>query len=74
MKGPTIPVAQPAMAFFVAMGVADLTLGQPLITAFMSLSAPTLATQEFTRMQRRPSNASAISERRSSRTSRCTKI
>jgi hypothetical protein len=74
MKGPTSPVARPAMAFFVAMGVVDLTLDQPSRTVFMSFDAPMLATQEFTRMQRRPSNTSAISGRRSSRTSRSARI
>ena len=62
------------MTFFIAMGVADLTLGGPLRAVFMSFDAPTLATQGFTRMQRRPLNASAISGRRSSRTSRRTRI
>ena len=43
MKDPTSLVAQPAMALFVAMGVADLTLGQLSRMAFMSVGAPTLA-------------------------------
>ena len=74
MKGPTSPVAQPAMALFVATGVTDLTLGQPLRMAFMSLGAPTLATRELMRMLRRPPNTSAISGRRSSRTSGSARI
>ena len=74
MKDPTSPVAQPVVALFVAMGVAELTLGQPSRMEFMSLGAPTLATQEFTRMQRRPSNTSTISRQRSSRISRSARI
>jgi hypothetical protein len=74
MTVPTSPAAPPATAPYVAMGVADLTHGPLLRTAVMSSSVLTRATLEFTRMQRRRLNESAISGRRSSRTPRSARI
>ena len=68
------PAARPAVAHYVAMGVADLTHGLLLRTAFTSLSALTQATLEFKRMQRKRLNESAISGKRSSRTPRRKRI
>ena len=71
---PKSPAALPAVAPYVAMGVADLTLGPLSRMAFKLSSFPTQATLEFMRMQRKKLNASAISGRRSSRTPRSTRI
>jgi hypothetical protein len=74
MTVPTSPAARPAAAPYVATGVADLTRGPLLRTAFMSSSVLTWATLEFKRMQRRQLNKSAISGRRSNRTPRSARI
>ena len=71
---PKSPAARPAVAPYVATGVADLTLVPLSRTAFKLSSVPTQATLEFMRMQRRQLNASAISGRRSSRTPRSARI